>query len=239
METIKERLDIVLEKINMASFAANRDPAQIKLTVVTKGQNIESINEAYNAGVRIFGENYLEEAKGKIISLRFSDAAWHMIGHVQSRKAKDVAAYFNMCQSLDSVKLAERLNRFLREINKILPVLLEVNAAGEITKGGWDISDQKQWGGVAEEFEKISGLTNLRTEGLMTMPPLEVHADEARKHFHHVGLFRDYIRKELPNIGMKELSMGTSADFESAIMEGATIIRLGTIIMGPRNYNRI
>ncbi|HMN11427.1 MAG TPA: YggS family pyridoxal phosphate-dependent enzyme [Bellilinea sp.] len=233
---IELRLQKVRGRIQAATDRAERNPDEIKLVVVTKGQTIEAIQAAYNAGVRIFGENYVEEAKEKIDSLAFDDIAWHMIGHIQSRKAKDVVSYFTYIESVDSLKLATRLHRFLEEQNKEIGILLEVNAAGEETKNGWDISKRENWMSILKELREISEMPRFRIDGLMTMPPLEIGDMETRKNFRHVRDFRDFVQAELPNCNLSRLSMGTSSDFEIAIEEGATIIRLGTIIMGPRNY---
>ncbi|MBL8099451.1 MAG: YggS family pyridoxal phosphate-dependent enzyme, partial [Anaerolineales bacterium] len=186
---------------------------------------------------KILGENYAEEGVTKIQSLSsFSAVEWHMIGHVQSRKAQLVAEHFNFLHSLDSIKLAKRLDRFCGEAKRTLPVLLEFNVGGEDSKGGWDASDETRWSELLVELNEILALPNLQVRGLMAMPPLGDDAEFSRPFFVKVKRLQEFLIKQFPQVDFSELSMGTSLDYEVAIEEGATFVRVGTAIIGERNY---
>jgi len=207
----------------------------VRLVVVTKGQPLEVVRAAVEAGARTLGENYAEEAAEKIMHLKSqSDVEWHMIGHVQSRKARLVAEHFALCHSLDSLKLARRLDSFAAEHGRILPVLLECNVGGEAGKYGWNARDESRWEGLVPEAEAVAGLAHLRVRGLMTMPPLGADPQAARPYFERLRRLRDFLAERLPQAGWAELSMGTSADYEAAVEEGATLVRVGQAILGPR-----
>ena len=225
---------LVLEKITAAATRAGRDPNEVKLVVVSKGQPIEVIQAAISAGVRIFGENYPEESVEKIQATDVAGVEWHMIGHLQSRKARLVCTHFQFMHSLDSLHLAEKIERILAENGRILPVLLEFNVGTEMSKGGWQADDPRSWSELLPEIEQILGLEHLQVRGLMTMPPLTVSPDEARTYFKRLAELREYLRSCYPHQTWDELSMGTSSDFEVAIEEGATFVRIGTSILGPR-----
>jgi len=217
----------------------DRDPGGIRLVVVTKSQPLEVAQAAIEAGVRILGENYPEEAATKIQSLAGqSGVEWHMIGHVQGRKARLVTEHFALLHSLDSLKLAQRLNRFAAEQNRILPVLLEFNVGGEETKSGWDASETSSWDLLLPEIQSVLDLTNLSVHGLMTMPPLGTDAEDSRRYFQHLRLLRDHLASAFPQADWHELSMGTSADYAVAVEEGATLVRVGTAIVGARTRPR-
>jgi len=234
---IRENYLRSLDQIAVAARKNNRDPNEIRLVVVTKTQPLEIIQAAMEAGVRILGENYPEEAVTKIQSIPpQSGVEWHMIGHVQSRKARLVAEHFELLHSLDSLKLAQRLDRFAAEQNRILPVLLEFNVGGEETKSGWDASDESQWENFLPEINSLLELPNLTVHGLMTMPPLETDPDQVRRFFQRLRLLRDHLAVNFPRVDWHELSMGTSADFTVAVEEGATLVRVGTAIVGARKY---
>jgi pyridoxal phosphate enzyme (YggS family) len=226
----------VLERINNAALSSGRNPDEIKLIVVTKGQYIAKIERAYHAGIRKFGENYVQEAISKIDHFHtWSDIEWHMIGHVQSRKARLVSERFCYVESLDSLKLAERLDKFAREKNKKLPVLLECNVSAEESKFGFPAWQEDKWDRfLIPIIEQIISLENLAVAGLMTMPPLSLDKEKVRPYFKKLRKLLSYLREFLPQNEWKELSMGMSADFEIAVEEGATIVRIGTAIMGPR-----
>jgi PLP dependent protein len=171
--SIRERYLMTLDRIASAAKKAGRVPESVKLVVVTKAQPVEIVRAAIEAGADILGENYAEEGVTKLQSLReFSAVEWHMIGHVQSRKAQLVALNFNLVHSLDSLKLAKRLDRFSGEAGRQLPVLLEFNVGGEETKGGWSAWDEAQWQALLEDVSEVLALSNLKVRGLMTMPPL-------------------------------------------------------------------
>jgi pyridoxal phosphate enzyme (YggS family) len=186
------------------------------------------------AGISKFGENYAEEAIDKIIGLGSAAVEWHMIGHVQSRKAEKVAEYFSMLHSLDSLKLAARLDRSCRELNRRLPVLLEFNVSGEESKFGFQACDEHQWSDLETDIEKILNFSHIDVSGLMTMPPFFDDPEESRPYFRKLRQLQEYLARKFPQVHWKELSMGTSVDFMVAIQEGATYIRIGQAILGPR-----
>lgn len=233
--SIREKYLFTLDQIATAARQSGRDPNQIRLVVVTKSQPLEIVQAAIEAGARILGENYPEEGVTKIQSLApQSSVEWHMIGHVQSRKARLVAEHFALLHSLDSLKLAQRLDRFAAETNRILPVLLEFNVSGEASKSGWDASDESTWNAFVPELVHLLDLRNLQIRGLMTMPPLGTDAEDSRRFFRRLRLLRDFLASQLPGGDWRELSMGTSADYAVAVEEGATLVRVGTAIVGER-----
>ena len=238
VSSIRENYQSTLDRIATAARKSNRDPEDVRLVVVTKPQPIEVVQAAIEAGARILGENYPEEAVTKIQSLTAQSAVeWHMIGHVQSRKARLVADHFALLHSLDSVKLAQRLDRFAAEQNHVLPVLLEFNVGGEESKAGWDASDESKWEGLLPEIASIFELSHLRVRGLMTMPPLETNPEDVRRFFERLRSLRDYLSAQYSHVDWRELSMGTSADYAVAVEEGATLVRVGTAIVGARKYS--
>ena len=233
---IANNYEKILDQIAKAAITAGRDPAEVRLVVVTKGHSVEAVKKAVEAGARFLGENYLEEAIPKIESLSgVSDIEWHMVGHIQSRKARTVCQYFHRVESVDRIKLATRLNRFASEIKKKIPVLLECNVSGETSKYGFPAWDEKHWPELLPEFENIVDFPALKVCGLMTMPPYFSNVDDVRPYFQRLVRLQDYLSKKITKIDLKELSMGVSNDFEIAIQEGATIVRIGTAIMGKRN----
>lgn len=159
-----------------------------------------------------------------------------MIGHVQSRKARLVADHFALLHSLDSLKLARRLDRFAAEAKRILPVLLELNVGGEESKEGWDAAGEAQWEAALPEIAALLELPNLRVRGLMTMPPIGIDPQESRRYFQRLRTLRDRLASHFPQADWRELSMGTSMDFQVAVEEGATLVRVGTAIVGARKY---
>jgi pyridoxal phosphate enzyme (YggS family) len=235
VSSIREKYLQTLDHIATAARKSDRDPNEIRLVVVTKSQPLEIVQAAIEAGARILGENYPEEGVTKIQSVALqSGVEWHMIGHVQSRKAKLVADHFALLHSLDSLKLAQRLNRFAAEKNRMLPVLLEFNVGGEESKGGWNASDESNWNALLPEINSIVDLPHLRVHGCMTMPPLETDPESARRFFLRLRLLRDHLATQFPKTNWRELSMGTSADYAVAVEEGATLVRVGTAIVGAR-----
>ncbi|GIV66369.1 MAG: YggS family pyridoxal phosphate-dependent enzyme [Chloroflexota bacterium] len=229
----------IQEKIHQTALKCGRKPDEIRIVVVTKSQPLEVIKAAIEAGIRSFGENYPEEAVGKINAIRDVEGVeWHMIGHLQSRKAKLVSTYFDWMHSLDSVRIAEKLERLLAEQNRSLKVLLEFNIGGEISKYGWSASNPSRWFELLPEIEQIQRCPHLQICGLMTMPPLSTTLEEAQGYFRKLRLLRDFLQERLSSLNLTELSMGTSADFPAAILEGATMVRIGQAILGPRDYSR-
>jgi pyridoxal phosphate enzyme (YggS family) len=236
---IRSKLDNVMDRVFKAANKKNRDIDSIRLIVVTKGQPIDIVSAAIQVGARILGENYAEEAVEKINTLdNQTGVEWHMIGHVQSRKTDLVANNFSLLHSLDSLKLAKKLDQSLMESGKVMPVLLEFNIGGEMSKYGWQVQESKNWIGFLPEIEQILELSHLNVRGLMTMPPFEIDPEESRSHFISLRKLRDFMEKQFPGTDLKDLSMGTSSDYEIAVEEGASYIRVGKAILGERISKR-
>lgn len=231
---IRRNYERVRERIEQAAARSGRTPDDIRIVVVSKAQPVEVILSAIQAGIREFGENYPEEAAQKIEIVSDPEICWHMIGHLQSRKTKIVAEHFQWFHALDSQKLAEKLNRELAARNRKMPVLLEFNVGGEESKAGWLAADDSGWPRLAEEIAPILQLPCLDIRGVMTMPPLELEAEKARRYFEKLRKLRDFLAERLAFPQLQELSMGTSLDFEAAVEEGATMVRIGQAILGPR-----
>ncbi len=234
-DTIRERYERVCDAISAAARKSGRDDGAVRLVVVTKLQPVETVRAAIEAGVRILGENYAEEAADKIQKLGpQSGVEWHMIGHVQSRKALLVAQHFTLVHSLDSLHLAQRLDRAAAQVGRRIPVLLEFNVGGEASKHGWQAAEEATWPALLPEVNSVAALPKLRVRGLMTMPPLSTDPEAARAYFRKLRRLQDLLARRAPQAEWEELSMGTSADFEVAIEEGATLVRIGQAILGPR-----
>jgi pyridoxal phosphate enzyme (YggS family) len=225
--TLRGNLARVQERINAAAARANRDPAEITIVGVTKLSTVETVRWAYDAGLRDFGENRVEQALPKAEELP-DDIRWHCIGHVQRRKAAAVAKICHLLHSLDSLRLAQRLQRICAETGRDLPVLLEVNVSGEASKYGLTPADMEQ-----TVTEIAASCPQLKMQGLMTMAPLVHDPEEARPHFHGLRELLDRLRETHPDQDWQHLSMGMTGDFEPAIEEGATIVRVGRAIFGP------
>lgn len=236
VSTIRENYKGVLSRIAETAASCGRSLDSVKLVVVSKTQPIEVVRAAIAAGVRTFGENYADEAVAKILGLDETGVEWHMIGHVQSRKANLVSEHFSLVHSLDSMKLASRLDRFCSQLGKRLPVLLEFNLSGEATKSGFAAWEEDQWQTFLPDMEGIFACKNLIVRGLMTMPPLFDDPERTRPFFVRLNHLRDDLAKQFPRAEWSDLSMGTSSDYVTAIQEGATILRVGTAILGPRQH---
>jgi len=235
---IRGNLDLVQEKIARAAQSSGRDAKDVKLVTVSKKKSVEVIRAAIAAGITMFGENYPEETVEKmgVLNAEFPDLQWHMIGHLQSRKTKLVAQQFDMMHSLDSVKLANKLGRAMEAQKRKLPVLLEMNVSGEATKGGWAAWEESEWEQLLPVVKEILSVEFLNVKGLMAMPPLSVNAEVTRPYFRKLRKLRDWLAKQFPDEDWRELSMGTSLDYEVAVEEGATFVRIGTAILGKRAY---
>ena len=241
LTTLSDRLNAVRANIAAACARANRTPDSVRLIAVSKTHPAESVLEAVVCGQFEFGENRIEEAAHKIQEVRSQTSAklkWHMIGHVQSRKAQDVVAAVDIIQSLDSLKLAERYSRFATEMNRAVSVLLEVNVTGEESKSGfagahWQ-TDRNQKESLWNEFARIIELPGLRVEGLMTMAPLADDPELARPTFVALRALRDSLAASFPRANWETLSMGMTDDYPVAIEEGATMVRIGRAIFGER-----
>jgi PLP dependent protein len=232
---IYSRLQDVQERVAAAANRAGRSPADVRLVVVTKTHPVELIRAVVQAGALHLGENYAEEAVSKKLDLgEVPGVTWHMIGHIQSRKAALVAEHFDWVHSLDSLKLANRLNRFADERGRRIQVLLECNVSGEESKFGWPAWREAEWGTLLEPFAKLQELHALEIRGLMTMAPFLPDPEQARPYFRRLKRLQGYLAGCLQGVDWTELSMGMSADYEVAIEEGATWVRIGTAITGPR-----
>lgn len=234
VDRIRRNLEDTLARIERAAAASGRKAGEVRLVVVTKAQPLEVVKAAVAAGARDLGENYPEEALEKILELQGQPVHWHMIGHLQSRKARIVVEHFQMLHSLDSLRLAEKLERILAEAGKTLPILLEFNVGGEESKFGWQAWREDEWEQLLPEISQVTTLPHLRVCGLMTMPPLFTNPEQTRPYFQRLRRLRDYLAGALKKVEWKELSMGTSSDYEAAIAEGATLVRIGQAILGPR-----
>jgi len=225
MLTIRDNLLKVRERIERAAQRAGRDPKEIKLVAVSKMVEVDRIKEAIEAGVSILGENYVQEAQEKIEALG-KPVSWHFIGHLQSNKAKYAVRLFDVIHSLDSIPLAEELSRRAEQPDRVIRVMIEVNLSKEATKFG---TDEER---VLNLARRIQNLGHLSLEGLMTMPPYFDSPEMSRPYYVALRELEDRMIKD--GIPLKELSMGMSNDFEIAIEEGATYVRVGTAIFGPR-----
>jgi len=230
--SIAENIAEVRQRIAAAAHRAGRDPEKIVLMAVSKTFPPERIREAYNAGLRIFGENRVQEFSGKAAALRdLHEAEWHMIGHLQSNKAAAAAEAFAAIDSLDSLKLAEKLNASAARLGKKLGVLIEINVGGESAKSGLSPDSDE----VEELLSAAPRLERLEFRGLMTVPPFAEDAREVRPYFRKLRALRDQLAAQhFPAVFMDVLSMGMSHDFEVAIEEGSTSVRVGTAIFGQR-----
>lgn len=233
--TLRDNIGQVRKRIAAAEGRAGR-PGQVTLVAVSKTHPAEMVAQAYCLGLRVFGENRVEEAAPKaeavraLLSARFGAEApieWHMVGHLQSRKAADVLPWASLVHSVDTVKLARRLSRALRD-GRSLPILLEVNVSGEKSKAGFRPEE------VADAVQAIADLPLLRIEGLMAMAPIVEDPEQARPVFRQLRQLREQLARRYPALPWTHLSMGMTDDFEVAIEEGATLVRIGRAIFGER-----
>lgn len=236
MSILETNLRGVQQRIADAAARSGRDPSEITLVAVTKTQPPGVVRAAYDLGLRSFGENRVEETEAKISELP-DDICWHMIGHIQSRKSSRVAHKFRFVHSVDSLKLARRLDRACADLGLRMSVLLEVNVSGESTKFGfpavrWDVD-----GGVRKallaSITEIVSLQSLDVEGLMTMAPIVADPEQARPVFIALRSLLDYLAESFPETNWHHLSMGMTDDFEVAVEEGATLVRVGRAIFAP------
>jgi pyridoxal phosphate enzyme (YggS family) len=227
--SIADNLNKIMANIAFAAQRTKRDPASIKLIVVTKTIDVARIREAVAAGAVILGENRVQEAKEKIGQLG-SLAGWHLIGHLQANKAKYAVRLFELIHSVDSIELAQEIDRQAAKIGKVQNILIEVNISGEASKAGIAPED------AVSLIRKVVMLKNISIKGLMTIPPYSDNAEDARPYFKKLYELSAQIAKEnIPGASWEELSMGMSGDFEVAVEEGATMVRVGTAIFGARN----
>jgi len=226
---IGENIARVEERIAAACGRSGRRREDIRLVAVSKTYPPESIRAAFAAGLRDFGENRVQEAKSKCPALADLGVTWHLVGHLQSNKARAARELFHWVHSLDSLRLAEKLAQAAAPGDAPLPVLIEVNLGEETSKAG------VRAGGVAALAEQIAPMETLELRGLMVIPPFLANPEHVRPYFRQLrALARDIEARNLPSVSMRELSMGMSHDFEIAIEEGATLVRVGTAIFGER-----
>jgi PLP dependent protein len=230
--SIAANIASIHERIAAAAHRAGRNPEEIALMAVSKTHPPERIRQAYEAGLRLFGENRVQEFATKIGALRnLPDSDWHMIGHLQTNKAGKTAELFNAVDSVDSLKLAEKLDAAARQLGKNLSVLIEINVGGEAAKSGAAPHSQA----LEELLLAAPRLEAIQFRGLMTVPPFTDDPEAARPYLRKLRELRDTIAaRKLPSVSMDILSMGMSHDFEVAIEEGSTCVRVGTAIFGER-----
>jgi pyridoxal phosphate enzyme (YggS family) len=223
-DSVNARLNRVQERIQAVCRRAGRNPSEVRLVAVTKTVAVDRIREGIEAGLGILGENYIQEASDKIAALGAGAAQWHFIGRLQTNKARHAAVLFDWVHSVDNLKLAQELDRRAGVLGRRLAILVQVNVSGETSKGGTTLDDTRAL------VDRIGRLDHLDLKGLMTMPPFFDDPDRARPFFASLRELRDAIGPPLA-----DLSMGMSGDFEAAIEEGATLVRVGTALFGPRS----
>jgi PLP dependent protein len=226
---MKTQINTIRDRIRSAALAAGRRPESVRLVAVSKTVPAERVREAVAAGLPLLGENYIQEAREKIEALADLAVSWHFIGHLQSNKAKYAVRLFDMIHSVDSLKLARELDKQAAKNGKVQDILIQINTGKEASKSGV----------YAEEalnlVRQAGRLEHLHVKGLMTLPPYFNAPEKVRPYFRALRELRDRIRDEaLPGVSMDELSMGMTGDFEAAIQEGATLVRIGTAIFGER-----
>jgi PLP dependent protein len=228
--SISSNIADIRQRMEAAARRAGRHPGDISLMAVSKTHPPEAIREAYNAGLRLFGENRVQEFAGKAAALSdCSDVRWHLIGHLQSNKAAKAVELFSAVDSVDSLRLAQKLNSSARELRKILPVLIEINIGIEEAKSGVAPGSAE----LEELLLAAPELEHLQFHGLMSIPPYTDDPQQSRPYFRKLRELRDQIAaRRLPAVSMNVLSMGMSHDFEIAIEEGSTSVRVGTAIFG-------
>jgi len=225
---IRENLERVKERIVAACNKVGRSPDEVKIVAATKTVPPERIREAIKAGIKIIGENRVQEAERKILELKDENVEWHMIGYLQKNKVNKALRLFKMIQSVTSVDLARKINNSCGRNNQKMPCLLEINIGKEPTKAGF-LEDE-----LFENLEELSKMPNLEIKGLMAIPPF-LEPEEVRPYFVKLREIMEKINEmKISNMHLTELSMGMSHDFEVAIEEGATMVRIGTAIFGPR-----
>ena len=218
----------VLERIREAAAKCGRDPNGIKILAASKSQEASHIRAALAAGIRLFGENYVQEARVKRAAIKEA-TEWHMIGHLQRNKVKAALQLFDLIESLDSIELASELNKEGEKRGKKVRAFVEVNLGGEETKSG--IAKEN----ILPLLQEVGRLSYLHVEGLMVVPPLRDDPEKVRPYFRTLRELQMELKElKIPNVDLKELSMGMTQDYPVAIEEGATLVRLGTAIFGPR-----
>lgn len=233
-DRIQQNIEDVLERIQNSAIKAGRDPAGIKLIAVTKRKTANVVKTLVDLGISQIGESYLKEASFKIDLLKEYQIDWHMIGTIQQGKEKEIAAKFSEVHSVESVKTATALNKYAGLYERVLPLYLEFNVSGEETKHGWDAWNESLWKVLLPDLNKVIDMQNICIKGIMTMAPYSSDPQSARPYFKRLRKLRDFLSREIPNSNLDDLSMGMSGDFETAIEEGATVLRIGSALVGAR-----
>ena len=229
MQLIKKKLENIKNRIRKAAERSGRVPEEVRLVAVSKTMSADRVREAIESGITVLGENYIQEAAAKIAELSNDSVSWHFIGHLQTNKAKYAVRLFDLIHSADSLRLARELNKQAGKIGKIQNILVQVNIGEEASKSGAHMKNAENL------IREISLLENLSVRGLMSIPPFYNEPEKVRPCFSQLRELRNRIRESaMTNISMDELSMGMTGDFEAAIEEGATLVRIGTAIFGER-----
>lgn len=227
---MKANLEQVNKRMRQAAVGCGRDGDRIRLVAVSKTQAVQTVKAAIDAGATILGENYIQEARTKFEALATETVQWHFIGHLQRNKAKYAVRIFDLIHSVDSLRLAREIDKQAAKHGKVQPVLIQVNISQETTKSGTSEAD------ALTLIREAAGLGHLAIQGLMTMPPYFNAPEKVRPYFAALRKLAQRIQGEhIPGVSMAELSMGMTGDFETAIEEGATLIRVGTAIFGERH----
>ena len=228
MDVIASNCQKVMETVRQAAQRKGRDPGEVRLLAASKLQDIEKIRSAVEAGIHLFGENYVQEAKGKMEAIEAS-VEWHMIGHLQKNKVRQAVHLFSLIESLDSLELAALLNKEGEKRGEPVRAFMEVNLTKEESKSG--VCEDE----VLPLLRQVGAFSHLRIEGLMVIPPLREDPEEVRPYFRRLKKLQESLNQlQIPNVELKELSMGMTHDYPVAIEEGATIVRVGTAIFGER-----
>jgi hypothetical protein len=227
--SVSDNLAVIRDRVRSACVRAGREPSGVRLVGVTKTVPVERIREGVRAGIRILGENYVQEARAKIGTLAQTDISWHLIGHLQSNKAKPAVELFDWIHTVDRVSLARALDRQAQKLEKKISVLIQVNVGDEESKSGVGPD------GLFDLFGELSHMDGLHVRGLMALPPYFEDPERVRPYFRMLASLLQRIRDRSASPGdLTELSMGMSHDFEEAVEEGATLIRIGTALFGSR-----
>lgn len=232
MASIAENIRVIRETMAQAAKAAGREPSEVLLCAATKKNDAAAVREAVAAGVDCCGENRVQELTQKLAEGAYTGKPVHFIGHLQTNKVKQVVGKVDLIESVDRMELLECIEKTAAKLGIVQPILLEVNIGAEESKSGF--SQEEIW----QTVEKMADFPHCRLRGLMAIPPISLHPGDNRRYFAEMrNLFVDISEKKYDNVDMECLSMGMSGDYADAIAEGATMIRVGTAIFGPRNYN--
>ncbi len=232
-QEVAQNVSALQEQIRQAAAAAGRDPAQVRLMAVTKTVDPELVNAAIDAGITLLGENKAQELCAKYDSYHKDGVEIHFIGHLQTNKVRQIVDKVQMIESVDSLPLAEEINKRCAALNKQMPILIEVNIGREESKSGVLPEDLRAL------FEEISKLPAVSVRGLMAIPPVCENNEQVSQYFYQIQqLFIDIKQKKYDNINMEILSMGMSRDYQTAIAYGSNVVRIGTAMFGQRNYKR-